>query len=442
MNIVWFRNNLRISDNPPLYDACKKGEVLAVYILEEGIGAASKYWLNHSLTSLNKSLGGMLNFYKGDPKDILHKLQSEHNAEDIYYSKNFHNDPHFGVGFNADLLWNPEEIKNGSGDYYKVFTPFYRKGCLNARPPRTPLPKPDKMDLVKDPAALSLEDLDLMPKINWHSEMGKIWDIGEEAAKKRLANFIEDGLVGYKEGRNFPTKNNVSRLSPYLHFGEVSVNEVYYAVRGEGADVDHFRSELGWREFSYYLLHYFPGLTSDNFQPKFDKFPWDNNESHLKAWQKGQTGIPIVDAGMRELWQTGYMHNRVRMIVGSFLVKNLLIDWRKGRDWFDDCLVDADIANNNASWQWVAGSGADAAPYFRIFNCVLQGEKFDQDGEYTKKYVPELKNLDAKYLFKPWEAPPLILMEAGITLGKTYPNPIVDLSVTRNRALEAYEEIK
>ena len=228
MNIVWFRNNLRLSDNPPLFDGCKEGRVLAVYILEEGIGAASKYWLHYSLKSLEKSLGDRLNFYKGNPSKILPKLQAKHNAEDIYYSKNFYNDPDFGIGYNADLLWNPGEIKNASGEYYKVFTPFYRKGCMNARPPRTPLPKPNNMELLKDSNSLSLDELNLMPKVNWHSQIDEIWEIGEGAAKNRLAQFLEEGLDGYQEGRNFPAKNNVSRLSPYLHFGEISVNEVYY----------------------------------------------------------------------------------------------------------------------------------------------------------------------------------------------------------------------
>ena len=254
-------------------------------------------------------------------------------------------------------------------------------------------------------------------------------------------------MTGYRDTRKeetFRARNNVSRLSPHIHFGEVSPHQVWYQSQqmesssGRIKDLEHFLSELGWREFSYNLLFHFPDLIGTNFQKKFDDFPWKDDSDLLERWQKGNTGYPIVDAGMRELWQTGYMHNRVRMVVGSFLVKNLLIDWREGERWFWDCLVDADLANNAASWQWVAGSGADAAPYFRIFNPVTQGTKFDKDGEYTRKFVPELEKLPNKFLFTPWEAPQNVLEEAGIELGKDYPYPIIDLKQSRARALEAF----
>jgi deoxyribodipyrimidine photo-lyase len=260
-------------------------------------------------------------------------------------------------------------------------------------------------------------------------------------------------LQGYKQGRDFPAKTNISLLSPHLHFGEMSPNQVWYGARDylksqhmteeqTATDLDHFHSELAWREFSYSLLFYNRGLPELPLNPIFDHFPWQENDQLLKAWQKGQTGIPIVDAGMRQLWQTGFMHNRLRMIVASFLIKNLRIDWRVGQAWFWDCLVDADLASNSASWQWVAGCGADAAPYFRIFNPVLQGEKFDKNGVFTRQYVPELSALPDKYLFKPWQAPKALLEECGITLGVSYPYPIVDLKQSRNAALEAYQDCR
>ena len=275
-----------------------------------------------------------------------------------------------------------------------------------------------------------------------------MWNIGEHAAYKKLEDFIEDGLVNYKDGRNFPSQNNVSRLSPHLHFGEISPNQIWYMVDELDSsiyperDVYHFKSEIGWREFSYSLLYYNQQLQTENLYKKFDKFPWIKDISNLQNWKRGLTGYPIVDAGMRELWETGYMHNRLRMVVGSFLVKNLLIHWNHGERWFWDCLIDADMASNSASWQWVAGSGADAAPYFRIFNPIMQGQKFDPDGSYTKKYIPELANVPLKYLFNPWDAPKSILDESGVTLGKDYPYPIVNMQQSRDLALDAFDTIR
>ena len=264
------------------------------------------------------------------------------------------------------------------------------------------------------------------------------WQIGENGANQQLQKFLKGGLENYGEGRNFPAKKNVSRLSPHLHFGEISPNQVWYASKDQEAVPEQFLSELGWREFSHHLLYQFPDLPTTNLQGKFDHFPWGNNPDYLKAWQQGKTGVPIVDAGMRELWETGYMHNRVRMIVASFLVKNLLVHWHLGAEWFWDCLLDADLANNSASWQWVAGCGADAAPYFRIFNPVTQGQKFDPEGEYTRRYVPELARLPGNYLFNPWEAPLSVLRDAGVSLGNSYPHPIVDLKSSRGSALAAF----
>ena len=290
---------------------------------------------------------------------------------------------------------------------------------------------------------LSLDELDLRPEFNWDEMLAPHWTIGEEGARERLNDFIDTGLAHYKEGRNLPAKPFVSRLSPHLRFGEISPNQAWYAItsQGDGKDIDHFCSELGWREFSYSLLYHNPDLAVVNLQKKFDGFPWASDPSALAAWQKGETGVPMVDAGMRELWQTGFMHNRVRMITGSFLIKNLLLHWHHGERWFWDTLVDADPASNSAGWQWVAGCGADAAPYFRIFNPVTQGQKFDPDGDYVRQYVPELAALPNKYLFNPWEAPDDLLREANVELGVTYPKPIVDLKASRERALAAFKSL-
>jgi deoxyribodipyrimidine photo-lyase len=454
--IFWFRQDLRLSDNPGLFEAAKTGALIPVYILDDAaagefkMGGASRWWLHHSLEALNASLDGKLNIYAGDSREILAKLVAQHDVRAIYWNrcyepwrirddskikKEFQNIE--CKSFNGSLLWEPFDILKNDGTPYKVFTPFYKKGCLGAEAPRKPLSSPE----LKLCDTVHREDLGLLPHIKWDEKMH--WEIGEEAAQKRLNTFISKGLGGYKEGRNYPSWDNVSRLSPHLHFGEISPNQVWYGAQNhmEGPDLDHFLSELGWREFSYSLLYHFPHLPRKNFQEKFDRFPWEDNPAFLKAWQKGQTGYPIVDAGMRELWQTGYMHNRVRMIVGSFLVKNLLLHWHHGEDWFWDCLVDADLASNSASWQWIAGSGADAAPYFRVFNPILQGEKFDEHGEYTKKFVPELKGVPSKYLFNPWEAPEWVLKEAGVVLGQTYPKPIVSIEDSRNLALAAFKTL-
>ena len=467
--LFWFRQDLRINDNPGLFEASKNGFVLPVYILDDScadpfkMGESSKWWLHHSLTSLNKSLDNALNVYAGKSQVILHEIIQKINVDAIYWNRCYEpwriNDDAIikaefkklnieCKSFNGSLLWEPWEVLKKDGTPYKVFTPFYNNGCLQAKNPRTPILAMQNLRLSKGVYnKTTIENLNLLPSIKWYKTMEKSWEIGENAARSRLIEFLDNGLLQYKENRNYPNKKNVSRLSPHLHFGEISPNQVWHSAKSIGfsqgsiSDVESFLSEIAWREFSYHLLYNFPDLPIKNFQSKFDKFPWQNNKDLLEAWQKGQTGYPIVDAGMRELWQTGYMHNRVRMIVGSFLVKNLLLHWHHGRDWFWDCLVDADLANNSASWQWIAGSGADAAPYFRIFNPVTQGEKFDPEGMYTRKFVPELMQLPNKYLFKPWEVPEHTLKECGIVLGKTYPKPIISLEKSRNMALQAYKEI-
>lgn len=466
--IHWFRQDLRLSDNPALYKAAKAGQVIAVYILDDEnaaankMGAASRVWLHHSLEDLNQSLNGHLAIFKGNPIDILKNIIANNEVSAIHWNRCYEpwrvtrdkaikeklNQQGIEVqSFNGSLLWEPWEISKKDGTPYKVFTPFYRKGCLSAEPPRTPLPPPENTQFFKitgNPVAA----LGLLPDIDWNEQIENHWLFGEQAAQKRLKEFLDDGLNGYKEGRNFPNKNNVSRLSPYLHFGEISPNQAWHAAinsalaKNHENDLDCFQSELGWREFLYHLLYHFPELPGANMNKKFDAFPWEQNKSYLLAWQKGQTGIPIIDAGLRELWQTGYMHNRVRMVVASFLVKNLRIHWKEGERWFWDCLFDADLANNVMSWQWVAGCGADAAPYFRIFNPLTQSRKFDAQGTYIRRFVPELKDMPDKHIHAPWDAPKDILDKAGIILDKDYPKPIIDLKTSRERALEAYNHIK
>ena len=460
--IHWFRNDMRLADNPALHEASSSGEVMPIYILTPNamseLGQASKIWLHHSLDKLNKSTGYKIDFYTGNPKEILTKIIQFEKIQGIFWNKvlephNLVNDDELitelnkvGVSchsLNGSLLWEPSSILKKDETPYKVFTPYYRKGCLLSEPPREPLISPQSINWVSGNGKLRLEDLKLLPDHDWRKKIESHWFMGEAAANDSLEEFLGNGIKYYKTGRNYPSKSYVSRLSPHIHFGELSPNQVWYCARslGRNKNIDHFCSELGWREFSHYLIHHFPDMLCENLNRKFDSFPWDNNEELIRSWKLGKTGYPIVDAGMKELWETGYMHNRVRMIVGSFLVKNLLSHWNYGRDWFNDCLVDADLANNTASWQWVAGTGADAAPYFRIFNPVKQGQDFDADGEYTKKYLPQLSLLPQKYFFNPWEAPENILHDAGIKLGDNYPHPIVDLKASRERALSAFSKI-
>ena len=463
--IMWFRRDLRLSDNPALFEAAQHERVLPIWIDDDAEagdlapGAAARVWRHHALAALDSSMGGQLNFRCGPAKPVLEDLMDRFNVEAIYWNRCYEpwrteRDSEIKAfledrgakarSFNGSLLFEPWTVRKQDGKPYKVFTPFYRKGCLAADPPRTPLPVPKGVNLVKDEKSRNLQNSGYLSNQRWCDGIMKHWDVGETEAQAKLARFAETGLGDYKDGRNFPARKNVSRLSPHLQSGELSPNQAWHAIRNAASDknADHFCSELGWREFSYSLLFQYPELHRRNLQTKFDAFPWREPDEDLIAWQKGMTGIPVVDAGMRELWQTGYMHNRVRMILGSFLVKNLLIHWRHGERWFWDTLVDADSASNSASWQWVAGCGADAAPYFRIFNPVSQGQKFDPDGRYVRQFIPEIASLPDKFLFCPWEAPAHILAEAGITLGKDYPKPIVDLKQSRSAALNAFQSLK
>ena len=454
-SLVLFKNNLRINDNDILFDACKDNKkILPVYILDEKntdkpLGSSSKYWLHKSLESLNNKLNNNLQVFKGDTIKIIRSLLDLHSINQIYCEE-----PFLSMDItlfdklqnlcslknidlntrNCTLLWKPYHILKSDDTPYKVFTPFYRRGCLTSTVPQKPVGGPSAINYYSCLNNTSIDQLELLDNFPWHEKFDNIWKIDEEGAMYIFKDFIDTKINDYKLERDFPALNKNSKLSPYIRFGLISINRMWYELDKliPNKSIDHFKSELGWREFSYYLLYHFPHLQYENMQAKFNNFEWENSNKHFEAWKKGCTGYPIVDAGMRELWQTGFIHNRTRMVVASFLVKNLLIDWRLGEKWFWDCLVDADYASNVASWQWVAGTGADAAPYFRIFNPILQGKKFDTDGKYIRHYVPELNSLPEKYLNEPWE----------IDHKLSYPKPIIDYSYSRQRALEKYERIK
>lgn len=469
--IVWFRKDLRLDDNHALQAACSSGKpVIALYIREPSssgtgaLGAAQEWWLHHALDELNKSLkalGGRLHLASGQASDVLSDLLSASLADMVVWNRRY--DPpgiaiderlkrdlqERGVearSFAGQLLHEPSKLLTGSSTPYRVYTPFWR-ALERAGEPSRPIDAPDKIQFASvSGAGEKLSSWNLLPtKPNWAREFAEIWHPGEEAARERLQDFIDDGLKGYKTDRDFPAKPSTSMLSPYLALGLISPARIWEETRGThlpAADIVHFRKELAWREFSYHLLYHFPKLPYENWNDRFDGFEWHNGTSHFQAWTTGMTGYPIVDAGMRQLWRHGFMHNRVRMVVASFLIKDLLIDWRRGEKWFRDTLIDADPASNAASWQWVAGSGADASPFFRVFNPVLQGEKFDPDGDYVREFVPEIAALGDKYIHRPFEAPANVLEEAGIELGKTYPKPIVDHAAARDRALKAYSAVK
>ena len=474
--IVWFRDDLRLSDHPALHAAVSTGRpVICLYVFDEAsrqpgarpIGGAARWWLAQSLRALQKSLAALgmpLLLRKGSAAKIIPEVARDSCAGDVFWNA-IAQAPHQAIergiatslrdlgidahGFVGDLLATPENLRTKEGRGLRVFTPFWRRIQVMGAPP-SPLPAPANLRAGPSLAGETVESLYLEPtRPDWAGGLRETWTPGESAGQKRLANFLKIGLAGYTENRDRPDRDGTSGLSPHLRFGEVSPRQVWHAAHFAAADqparagdTDKFLSELGWREFCRHLLFDAPDLDTRNLQPSFDAFPWQHDEAALKAWQRGQTGYPIVDAGMRQLWHTGVMHNRVRMVVASFLVKHLLIDWREGEKWFWDTLVDADAGSNPANWQWVAGSGADAAPYFRVFNPILQGGKFDPDGSYVRRWVPELAEIPKKFIHQPWEAAPLELASAGVTLGKTYPPPIVDHRKGRERALKAYEKVR
>jgi len=466
--LLWFRQDLRLADHPALFYAAQAGQVLPIYILDtvhtRPLGGASQWWLHHSLKSLAADIcktGAKLHFFVGDPQKIIPQLCKEHALSHVYWSrcyepeatqrdkalkKTLKDQGFIAESFNASLLHEPWEIKPKTSDFYKVFTPYWG-ACLKAleeNPPLSPPPQPTEIQGLDVPC-IPLEALGLQPKSpNWAKSFKPHWNIGEKAAFEKLREFCDHRIDAYHDNRNLPAVLGTSRLSPHLHFGELSPRQIYHHLHSQmqqNKGVDTFMSEIGWREFGYHLLYHIADFAHKPWKQNFNHFQWDTNPTALKQWQQGQTGYPIVDAGMRELWQTGFMHNRVRMIAASFLIKDLFIHWKKGEEWFWDTLVDADLANNVAGWQWVAGSGADASPYFRIFNPTSQGEKFDPHGHYIRKYVPELANLPNEYIHAPLQAPTEVLLNAGVILGKTYPKPIVNHAAARTEALARYKAI-
>ncbi len=472
--IVWFRDDLRITDHPALAAAVAGGRpIVCVYVLDDEspglrpLGGAARWWLAGSLRALGDALqarGGALVLRRGAAATAIAGLAAELHASALFMNRR--HDPaatavDHGVEsglraigievrqFQASLLHEPETLRTGTGRPYQVFTPFWRH-LRHAAVPRAPLAAPAGIESVPGVGGDALAAWYLEPTHpDWAADMRTSWLRGEAGAQADLAAFLDHGLQGYAERRDRPDLPHTSRLSPRLRFGEISPYQVWHACiqaaesgRAAPADVEKLLAELGWREFCYHLLNQCPALATANFNRRFDAFPWRRDETALTAWQRGRTGYPLVDAGMRQLWATGWMHNRVRMVTASFLIKHLLIDWRAGEQWFWDTLVDADVASNPANWQWVAGSGADAAPYFRIFNPVLQGEKFDPSGDYVRRYVPALGGLGADAIQAPFRAKPFELAHAGVVLGGTYPEPIVAHDEARRRALAALAATK
>jgi deoxyribodipyrimidine photo-lyase len=442
-SIVWLRDDLRLADNPALRAALARDEPLvALYVLDEespgvrSLGGAARWWLHDSLSSLADRLadrGGRLVLRRGPAERVVREVVTDAAASAIFWNRRYggpereidaalksslRSDGVEVASFAGSLLFEPWTVTTGTGHHYSVYTPFWR-ACLALPAPRAPLPEPKEVLSPKSPIRSDdIEDWDLLPRHpDWASGLRETWEPGEPAARQRLREFLRDDLDTYDRARDEPAAGATSLLSPRLRWGEVSPYTVWHETVQAGGG-GRFLSELGWREFAWHTLYHFPDLATKNLRPEFDAFPWPRlRPTHLAAWQRGHTGAALVDAGMRELWKTGYMHNRVRMVAASFLIKNLMIDWRRGEQWFWDTLVDADAANNPFNWQWVAGSGADAAPYFRIFNPELQAQKFDRDGEYVRAWAPE-------------------------HLSAEPPAPIVDLRETRNAALAAYEDVK
>ena len=475
-SIVWLRLDLRLADNPALQEAVQRGGPvvpLFIHAPEEESpwepGGASRWWLHQSLAALDADLraaGSRLIIRRGPTLDTLRAVVKETGAGAVVWNRRYEpvlmardakikealrDDGLVAESFNAALLHEPWTIQNQSKKPFQVFTPFW-KHCLTKPDPAEPLPEPKNLPAPsKWPKSLALDELELEPKINWADGLRAAWQPGEAGAIANLNRFLSKAFDDYANQRNRPDVTGTSRLSPHLHFGEISPRQVWHGLRRmavkRGLPVEcwrgsQFLSEIGWREFAHHLLFHFPHTPTEPLRADFKKFPWRKDAAWLRAWQKGRTGYPIVDAGMRELWATGWMHNRVRMIVASFLVKDLLLPWQEGTRWFWNTLVDADLAQNTLGWQWTAGCGADAAPYFRVFNPTSQGEKFDPHGDYVRKWCPELTKLPDKWLHQPHSAPVEILRAAGVTLDCTYPRPIVSHIIAREVALESFAMIK
>lgn len=460
---------MRLDDNAALAAAAESGApVIPIYINEPQdvgtgpLGSAQRWWLHHSLTALGRrfeAMGSRLILRSGDAATVLASLIAGTGAQTLYWNRRY--DPK-GIAidtplkqqmlergidvksFAGQLLHEPARLLTGAGTPYRVYTPFWRALATAGDPP-PPIEPPVRLAAPAQwPPGEELDTWSLPPKTpDWAATFREIFTPGEEEAQRRLDVFLQNSLAQYDQGRDFPARQATSLLSPHLAMGEISPARIWHSTIGLGDEIGtdnliRFRKELAWRDFSYHLLFHFPDLATRNWNDRFDTFSWENDEARLGLWTRGQTGYPVVDAGMRELWRHGTMHNRVRMIAASFLIKDLLIDWRRGEQWFRDTLLDADPASNPASWQWVAGSGADASPWFRIFNPVTQGEKFDPKGAYVRRFVPEIAALGDKYIHRPFEAPAAELASAGITLGLTYPHPLVDHATARRRALDAY----
>jgi deoxyribodipyrimidine photo-lyase len=466
--ILWFRRDFRLTDNPALQAALAGAERLVpVYIHaphEEAPwqpGAASRWWLHHSLSALDRSLarlGSRLIIREGDTRAVLAELAAQSGATALHWNRLY--DPATiardsavkqwaasagltPVSHQAALLAEPWQLATSQGRPYRVFTPFH-KACLQLAEPGPPLAAPERLPALPSAlTGLSVQELQLLPAIPWDAGLAERWQPGEDGAHRQLEAFGEEALAGYAEQRDIPGQPGTSRLSPALHFGELGPRQVHWACQQAGERAAPYLRQLYWREFAHHLLYHFPHTVERPLDPRFEAFPWtEEHGAELAAWQQGRTGIPIVDAGMRELWHSGWMHNRVRMLVASLLTKNLLIPWQAGAHWFWDTLVDADLANNTLGWQWTAGCGADAAPYFRIFNPALQGERFDADGRYVRRWVPELGRLPDKWLHRPWEAPAAVLDGCGIGGHSPYRRPLVDLKSSRQLALGLWDQIK
>jgi deoxyribodipyrimidine photo-lyase len=471
--LVWLRNDLRVTDNPALNAAALRGPVLPVFVWapeEEAPwapGAASRWWLHHSLTALSaelESLGLPLVVRAGSSLDTLRGLVKESGASAVYWNRRYEpaviardtrikaalqQDGLEVTSFNGSLLIEPHEVRTKEGNPFQVFTPFW-KAARQAKEVAAPASMPKgAREPRKPPKSNRIDALALLPTIPWDGGLGDTWTPGSAGARAALGGFLEAGLAGYKTDRDRPAIVGTSRMSPYLRHGELSPREVLHAVESLAAGEPHaavgaecYIRELYWREFGYHLLFHFPQTAEEPLRERFKAFPWRHDARQLRAWQRGLTGYPLVDAGMRELWRTGWMHNRVRMNVASFLVKHLLLPWQEGAQWFWDTLVDADLANNTLGWQWAGGCGADAAPYFRVFNPILQSRKFDPKGDYIREYVPEIRGLSAEHIHTPWEAPQHACAAAGIRVGVDYPAPMVDHPAARARALVAFDTIK
>ena len=469
--LLWFRQDLRLNDNSALAAALEVGApVIPVFIWspdeEDGWapGGASRWWLHQALLSLSASLaerGLKLIIRKGSSLEVLQDLIKETGAHSVFWNRRYagaHRAVDMEVkrelraagvavqSFNSALLNEPHTVAAGGGQPYKVYTPYWKK--VNAREIEAPvLPNLDAWKQAEHwPDSISVDDLQLMPTLSWHEEMAKQWKVSEAAAEEQLEHFVDEAIANYQVDRDRPDFDGTSSLSPYLAWGLIGPRQVVAQLRArcdlteEGPLV--YLKEIYWREFAYNVLYHFPDTPNAPLRHEYSNFPWEEDLDTLRSWQRGQTGYPIVDAGMRQLWKTGWMHNRVRMIVSSLLVKHLLQDWHSGARWFWDTLIDADLASNTLGWQWSGGCGADAAPYFRVFNPIIQGQKFDPDGAYVRRYVPELGKMPAKYIHTPWEAPDEILDYAGIEIGKDYPAPIIDHQAGRNRALAALKKFK